>query len=140
MPLTSGTVAEGNRNQGTAASCIPEYSPSMTSDLPRWFRSIYLRQHQRQRRAAEREDGARRIDVTLKGDMLDDYDTVRRYLEGLNRYTREIKDNNPRSPLFPFRLSDTEVIKMALSRAAAAIREEEERARKSGLRTMLLGD
>jgi hypothetical protein len=37
------------------------------------------------RRAADRENGARRIDVTLRGEMLDDYATVRRYVEGLNR-------------------------------------------------------
>lgn len=101
----------------------------MTPGLKLLFRREYLRQHQEARRAAERQDGARRIDVTLKGQMLDDYATVRRYIEGLNRLIRE---RNMKIP--PIRLSDTEVIRTALSYAAATMREEDD---KAGLRTML---
>ena len=44
----------------------------------------YLRQH-----ADAKAEGARRIDVTLRGESLDDYDTVRGYVEQLNRrYSR----------------------------------------------------
>jgi len=106
-------------------------------ELRRFRRQAYLRQHQEQRRAAERRDGARRIDVTLKGDMLDDYATVRRYIDGFNRVAREIADRNPRSPILPIRSSDTEVIRMALSHAAAAMREEQKKAQKAGQRSLL---
>jgi len=69
--------------------------------------------------------------------MLDDYATVRRYIDGFNRVAREIADRNPRSPILPIRSSDTEVIRMALSHAAAAMREEQKKAQKAGQRSLL---
>jgi hypothetical protein len=113
--------------------------------LRRWARRAYLDEHQRQRRADLKAEGARRIDVTLRGKALDDYATVRAWLEGLNRLGIERgiftkPKTGPDGMTFtvpPFRLSDTEVIKMALSRAASAIWEDEERARKQGLRQMI---
>src|SRR5437868_2868918 len=51
--------------------------------LRHWRRREYLRAYEKERRAADRQGSARRIDVTLKGDMLDDYVTVRSYIEGL---------------------------------------------------------
>jgi hypothetical protein len=74
--------------------------------LKRWARREYLRQHEAQRRALDRAEGARRIDVTLRGEMLDDYATVRRYIEGLNRFMAE---RNIAAD--PIQLSDTEIIK-----------------------------
>jgi len=53
--------------------------------LRRWHRREYLRQHEKQRRATLKTEGARRIDVTLRGEMLDDYATVRQYIEGIER-------------------------------------------------------
>jgi hypothetical protein len=100
--------------------------------LKRLVRREYLRNHEAQRRAVDRAEGARRIDVTLRGAMLDDYATVRRYIEGLNRHLVARKISLP-----PIRLSDTEIIKTALSYAAQAMREEDEKAGKSGLATML---
>lgn len=88
--------------------------------LRRLGRREYLRQHAKARRTAERDQGERRIDVTLKGAMRDDYETVRRYIEDLNRI---IADR--RFPAPPIRLSDTEVIRKALDLAAVHIREQE---------------
>jgi hypothetical protein len=61
---------------------------------------------------------ARRIDVTLQGKMLDNYAVVRGYLEHLNQLGAERGFRNL------FCLSDTEVINMALNRAASSIAEE----------------
>jgi hypothetical protein len=90
----------------------------MTDDDPwaglrRWHRCEYLRQHEKQRRAGLKAEGARRIDITLRGKALDDYATVRLYVEGLNQLIAEREIKQP-----PIRLSDTEIIKMALSYAA----------------------
>jgi hypothetical protein len=101
--------------------------------MRRWARTEYRRQHEEQRRAADKAEGARRIDVTLRGKMLDDYATVRRYIEGLNRIMAERKIPFAE----PFRLSDTEVIRMALSTAADHLREEDDKNRRSGLMTVL---
>ena len=79
----------------------------------RWHRREYLRQHEKQRRAGLKAEGARRIDITLRGKALDDYATVRRYVEGLNQLIAEREIKQP-----PLRLSDAEIIKMALSYAA----------------------
>jgi hypothetical protein len=84
----------------------------------RWGRRDYLRKHANQRRAAARAEGARRIDVTLRGKALRDYATVRRYIEDLNRIASERKILG-----WPIRLSDTEIINVALDRAASAICE-----------------
>jgi len=52
--------------------------------------------------------------------MLDDYATVRRYIEDVNRLPAR-SWTRPRVPLWlPLRLSDTEIIRMALSRSASA--------------------
>jgi hypothetical protein len=48
-------------------------------------------------------------------------DQKRRYIEGLNRFVSKRKLLG-----FPIRLSDTEIITMALDRAASAIRREED--------------
>jgi hypothetical protein len=89
----------------------------MTDDDPwaglrRWHRREYLRQHEKQRCAGLKAEGARRTDITLRGKALDDYATVRRYVEGLNQLIAEREIKQP-----PLRLSDTEIIKMALSYA-----------------------
>ena len=46
--------------------------------------------------------------MTLKGGMLDDYATVRRYIEGVNRFAREMVDKTSRSFVLPMHFSDTE--------------------------------
>jgi hypothetical protein len=94
----------------------------ITDNLRRWHRQDYLRRHEQQRRAKLKAEGARRVDVTLRGDMLDNYVTVRSYIEQLNRIISEGNFSIP-----PIRLSDTEVIKIALSRAASAIEDEARR-------------
>ena len=71
--------------------------------------------------------------MTLRGDMLDDFATVRRYLEGLNRFAAK----RNMAGWAHVRPSDTEVLKMALSRAAADIWEEDDRAAKAGQRRIL---
>jgi hypothetical protein len=101
----------------------------MADGLRRLNRQEYLRKHAEQRRSSAKAEGARRIDVTLRGEMLADYASVRSYIEGLNRWF--VEHNHPQDR---FRLSDTEVIKMALRCAATAIREDEEQARRQGLR------
>ena len=111
----------------------------MTDDDPwaglrRWHRREYLRQHEKQRRAGLKAEGARRIDITLRGKALDDYATVRRYVEGLNQLIAEREIKQP-----PLRLSDTDIIKMALSYAADAMREADDKAAKQGSVTMLGG-
>jgi len=110
--------------------------------MRRWHRREYLRRHEQQRRADLKAEGARRIDVTLRGKALDDYTTVAQYLKGLNRLADErgftkrlLKDGKPL--WLPIRLSDTEVIKKALSHAASAILADEEQARRQGLWQML---
>jgi len=69
-------------------------------------------------------EGARRIDITLQREMLDNYAVVRGYLEYLNQLGSERGFPNL------FRLSDTEVINMALKHAAQSIAEEVERDRR----------
>ena len=85
----------------------------------RWARRQYLTKHEQERRARAKAEGARRIDVTLSAQALDDYATVRCYLQRLNRIATERN-----IPMPPFRLSDTEVITAALSRAASAIEDD----------------
>jgi hypothetical protein len=98
--------------------------------LRRFLRREYLRNHAQARRAAAKSEGARRIDVTLHGEALDNYETVRQYLKGIERLGAErIKSWRPRRRP----ISDTEVIRMALDRAAAAMREDDEKAAKQGL-------
>jgi hypothetical protein len=116
----------------------------MTDDalaaMRRWHRREYLRQHEQQRRADLKAEGARRIDVTLRGEALDDYSTVRSYIEGLNRLARErgffnttkTRADGTVVKLPAIRLSDAEVIKMALSRAASSIQEDDDDAAKHG--------
>ena len=94
----------------------------------RWQRREYSRRHAKARRAADRDQGARRIDVTLKNEMREDYETVRDWLEGINR--RNIAERRLSAPLH--RLSDTEVIKTALRLAATHIRDEEKAGKAAG--------
>jgi hypothetical protein len=96
----------------------------------RWARRQYLTKHEQQRREMAKAEGARRIDVTLSAKALDDYATVRRYVEGLNRLF--VERNLP-----PMRLSATEIIAMALKRAADAMIEDDIQAAKAGLRRLL---
>ena len=99
-----------------------------------WVRREYITQHAKQRRAKAKAEGARRLDVTLSGAALDDYATVRQYIEGLNCFASERKIFG-----FPIRLSDFEIVKIALVRAAASIREDDDQAAKSS-RPRFLGE
>ena len=78
-----------------------------------------------------------RIAVTLKGGMLDDYATVRRYIEGVNRFAREIADKTPRSFVLPMRLSDTEIVRMAAQPVARATSGRGREGAEAGRRSML---
>jgi hypothetical protein len=99
------------------------YVGGMRDDLSRMWRREYLRRHAQTRRVENRNGGARRIDITLEGKDLDNYEAVRGWLEELNR-TIGSSPNKIIRPL-PFRLSAAEVIKEALKRAASAIIEEQ---------------
>jgi hypothetical protein len=101
-------------------------------DFRRWRRRQYLTRYEQGRRAIAKAEGARRIDVTLDAKALDDYATVRSYLKGLNRFSSERK-----LPGWPVRLSATEIIRLALDRAAWSIRDDEYEAAKSGGRRFL---
>jgi hypothetical protein len=87
-----------------------------------------LRQHAQDRRSADRQAGARRIDVTLDGRALDDFAEVRGWLEELNQNISRINAQNRSNPrgfaIPPFRFSAPEVIKAALSIAADKIAED----------------
>jgi len=62
----------------------------VNSEMRQWFRRVYLRQHAQQRRAAAKAAGAKRIDVTLQGDALDDYARVKDWLDQLTRLMIEL--------------------------------------------------
>jgi hypothetical protein len=98
----------------------------------RWRRRDYLTRYEQERRAGAKAEGARRIDVTLDAEMLENYATVQAYLKGMNRLFAQ---RNIRAA--PFRLSATEVIRMALKRAADSIRDDEEDAIKYGMQRFL---
>jgi hypothetical protein len=101
-------------------------------EMRHWLRRIYLRQHAEQRRATAKAAGAKRIDVTLQSDALDDYERVKAWLDRLNRTMIERGVyNTPRTlpdrrtytvPAPP--LSATEIIRSALRLAAGAIEDE----------------
>jgi hypothetical protein len=97
----------------------------------RWGRRQYLTRYERERRARAKSEGARRVDVTLDAQALDDYATVLAYLKGMNRLMAGLS-----RPLPPYRLSAT-VIRMALRRAASDILEEDDETAKSGGRRIL---
>jgi hypothetical protein len=99
----------------------------------RWARRQYLTSYEQERRRQAKAEGSRRIDVTLDAKALTDYATVLAYLKGINRLMAE----RFMKPLPPTRLSDTEVIKLALDYAASAMREEDDQNAKSGLHRML---
>src|SRR5215472_10846393 len=107
--------------------------PTNTQALHRLARQEYFRQHAKDRRARHKAEGARRIDVTLTGEMLDDYETVWLWLANFNRIgiERDFFDTPKTSPdgrtvkTLPLRLSATNVIRAALRRAAGQIREDE---------------
>jgi hypothetical protein len=99
----------------------------------RWARRQYLTKHEQQRRTRAKAEGARRIDVTLRGQMLEDFERVKQWLDGVNRigiergiYNRPKTMPDGRTVTIPPpRLSDTEIIKSALSLAAAHLDDEE---------------
>jgi hypothetical protein len=99
----------------------------------RWARRQYLTKHEQERRARAKAEGARRIDVTLRGQMLEDFERVKQWIEGVNRVGIERGFyNRPRTmpdgtvdTIPPPRLSDTEIIKSALSLAASKIEDDE---------------
>jgi len=105
---------------------------TLTPGLRRLLRRDYLTRHARDRRAADRENGARRIDVTLRGTALDDYAAVKAWLDEVNQHAikRGIYNRERTAPegvsftLRPARLSDNEVIRAALSLASSAIEDE----------------
>jgi hypothetical protein len=100
--------------------------------LRRLHRQEYLRQHAEQRRAAAKAAGGKRIDVTLQGDALDDFERVKQWLDALNHLAIERGIYNTRKTLPdgrtfttpPARLSDPEIIRSALRLAAGAIEDE----------------
>ena len=101
------------------------------AEFRRRQRREYLRHRKQESRATARKAGARRIDVTLKGQALQDYEVVRRYIEELNRQglangvmgvPKQLPDGRVIA-VRPIRLSDAEVIAMALTWATRAIRE-----------------
>ena len=105
----------------------------INSDMRQWFRRIYLRQHAQQRRATAKEAGAKRIDVTLQGNTLDDYERVKEWLDRLNRLMIERGVYNtprtlPDGRTFTERtipLSATEIIRSALMLATSKIEDDE---------------
>jgi hypothetical protein len=103
-------------------------------------RRDYLTEYEHERRTRAKAEGARRVDVTLSGQALDDYAIVRLYVEGLNRWFAEHPmrlSNGESVKTPPIRLSDSEIITMALSRAASAIHDDDDQAAKAGLRRFL---
>jgi hypothetical protein len=98
----------------------------------RQHRKEYLRRHAEARRAGAKRDGARRIDVTLQGDALDNFKRVKQWLDGNNRIGIERGFYNTPKTLSdgmvftvpPRRLSDPEIIKTALMLATVAIEKE----------------
>ena len=108
------------------------YAKDSIQYFRRWGRRQYLTRYEQERRAMAKAEGARRIDVTLDAKALDDYATVLAYLKHMNRLMAERN-----IPALPFRLSATEVIRMALDQAAQSIRDDENEAAKSGRRRFL---
>ena len=99
-----------------------------TQYFHRWARRQYLTKREQERRARAKAEGARRFDVTLSAKALEDYATVRLYVEGLNRWFAEHPmrlSNGESVKTPPIRLSDTEIITAALRRAASAILEDD---------------
>jgi hypothetical protein len=99
-------------------------------DLQRWRRRTYQTQFQTERRAALKNDGAKRVEATLSGEALENYDVVRQWLEGLNCIIAEREGLKKTCP--PFRLTAQEIITTALRHAASSILEEEARATSKG--------
>jgi hypothetical protein len=101
--------------------------------LRRLNRREYLRQHAETRRAADKAAGARRIDVTLRGQGLNDFESVKQWIEGVNRMAIErgifgASRTAPDGTVYtipPYRLSDTEIIKPALQLAASKIANDQ---------------
>jgi hypothetical protein len=65
----------------------------------------------------------------------------RPHIEGLNRWFAEHSmrlSNGETVKVLPIRLSDTEIIKMALDRAAAAIRADDDQAAEAGRPRLLV--
>jgi len=105
----------------------------INSEMRQWFRRIYLRQHAQQRRATAKAAGAKRIDVTLQGNALDDYARVKEWLDATNRMAIERGIYNTPKTLPDGRtvtitappLSATEIIRSALMLATSAIEDDE---------------
>jgi len=113
---------------------VPEYT--MADDnlagLRRLRRREYLRQHAENRRATARAAGAKRIDVTLDGDALEDFEWVKQWLDDNNRLgiargiynTPKTRPDGTTFTVPPARLSDPEIIKTALMLATSAIQDD----------------
>ena len=114
------------------SSHLRHHGENATQYFRRLHRRDYLTEYEQERRRQAKAEGSRRIDVTLNAKALDDYATVLAYLKGMNRLIAA----RFKKPLPPTRLSDTEVIRLALSYAACAMREDD-KAAKSGRRRML---
>ena len=105
----------------------------INSEMRQWFRRIYLRQHAQQRRATAKAAGAKRIDVTLQGNSLDDFERVKQWVDGVNRDAIERGIYNTpetlpdgRTFMVPApRLSDPEIIRAALRLATSAIEDDQ---------------
>ena len=101
-------------------------------ELRRWYRQIYHREYAEQRRAAAKAAGAKRIDVTLQGDDLDNYERVKDWLDRTNRLAIERGIYNKPKTLPDGRtytvpappLSATEIIRSALRLAVGAIEDD----------------
>jgi hypothetical protein len=103
--------------------------------IRRWHRQDYLRRYAQDRRTSARTEGSRRIDVTRSAkpapfdgpNELDDFATVRGYLENLNQIIADINTRPGKSEKHwrhtPVSLDAPNVIRTALSIAATAIRE-----------------
>ena len=105
----------------------------MTPEIRRWHRREYLRQHADRRRAAAKEAGALRIDVTLQGNALADYERVKEWLAehgrmGIERgiyNTPKVLDDGTSWSIPAPTLSATEIIRSALMLATSAIEDEQ---------------
>jgi hypothetical protein len=122
--LSAVTLAKGACHRADSTPVVFRYTlGGMADDAEMRLRARrdYIRIHTQARRDVAREKGDRRLDVTLKGEALDNYATVRRYIEA----TELSPTVAPRRR----RISDVYVINWALKTATDAIRQSEEEAR-----------
>ena len=100
-------------------------------------RREYQRLFRQRRRADDRQQGARRIDVTLKGDMLEHHALVRRYIETLDKW---IDQHSLEIPPRRRSITDTEIVREALKIAADSINTMEAEATRDGRPAILKDD